>query len=189
MKRRFSKIRPCVLGTAVLLAAVLSAGCEGPIGTVEGKGSPPALPPGEDSAAYLDRLSEQSTVSENDAMRGLLLLLDGKDEATSFEQRREMLAQRGIVSGDWTFQKDRPVTRGKFAYMVYRAIGLPGGVILTLTGPSQRYCLREMVYHRFMAEGALLAPVTGMECVEVLTRAEAYRRTGQPPAETPLDLE
>ncbi|MBN1942419.1 MAG: hypothetical protein JW849_03905 [Phycisphaerae bacterium] len=172
---------------AMLLVAL--AGCEGPVGSVEGPGSPLVLPAEEDSAAYLDRLSDQNTVSENDAMRGILLLLDGKDEATSFEKRRQMLAERGVVSGKWTFQKDRPITRGKFAYMIFRAMKLPGGVILAVGGPNQRYCLRELEFHQFMAQGFILAPVTGLEYVGVLTRADAYIRTGKLPAEVALEEE
>jgi hypothetical protein len=164
-------------------------GCEGPMGSIEGKGSPLVLPAGEDSAGYLDRLSDQNTVSENDAMRGILLLLDGKDEAQSFEERRQTLLERGIVSGKWTFQKDRPITRGKFAYMIYQAIKLPGGLILTVGGPNQRYCLRELEFHQFMAQGFILAPVTGMEYVGVLTRADAYHRTGKLPEEVALEEE
>lgn len=177
--------------TAAFFAAILVVlvGCDAPMGTVAGKGSPVALPAEEDSAAYLDRLSSQNTVSENDAMRGVLLLLDGKDEASSFEQRREKLAERGVVSGTWNFQKDRPITRGKFAYMIFQATKLPGGLILTVGGPNQRYCLRELTYRQFMAQGFILAPVTGMEYVGVLTRADTYVRTGKLPEEVALEEE
>ncbi|MBN1554060.1 MAG: hypothetical protein JXA11_04890 [Phycisphaerae bacterium] len=174
--------------TLVTLPAVF-VGCEGPMGSVEGKGSPLVLPAEEDSAGYLDRLSDQNTVSENDAMRGILLLLDEKDDAKSFDERRQILLERGVVSGKWSFQKDRPITRGKFAYMIYQAIKLPGGVILTVGGPNQRYCLRELEYRQFMAQGFILAPVTGMEYVGVLTRADAYRRTGKLPEEVALEEE
>jgi len=187
MKRSTDNLTKLMLLATMLLAAM--AGCEGPMGSIKGKGSPQVLPAREDSAGYLDRLSDQNTVSENDAMRGILLLLDGKDEAKSFEDRREALAERGVVSGKWTFQEDRPITRGKFAYMIYQAIKLPGGVILTVGGPNQRYCLRELTYCQFMAQGFILAPVTGMEYVGVLTRADTYRRTGKLPEEVALEEE
>ncbi len=159
------------------------------MGSVEGEGSPTALPADEDSAGYLDRLSSQDTVSENDAMRGILLLLDEKDDAKSFEERTQLLLERGIVSGSWSFQKDRPLTRGKFAYMIFQAIKLPGGIILTVSGPSQRYCLRELEYRQFMSQGFILAPVTGLEYVGVLTRADTYRRTGTLPEDVSLEEE
>jgi hypothetical protein len=180
-----------ISGSAFLATITLFVltGCEGPMGSVEGKGSPLVLPADEDSAGYLDRLSSQNTVSENDAMRGVLLMLDGKDDARSFDERRQRLLERGVVSGKWTFQKDRPITRGKFAYMIYKAIQLPGGLILAVGGPNQRYCLRELTYHQFMAQGFIYAPVTGMEYVGVLTRADTYHRTGKLPEEVALEEE
>ena len=41
------------------------------------------LAPGENSAAFLDRISSQDHVSENDAMRGILMVLAGQDTAAT----------------------------------------------------------------------------------------------------------
>ena len=67
------------------------------------------------------------------------------------------------------------------AYMIHQACRAPRGVVLTLTGPSQRYCLRELQYLGMMSQGFPTTTVTGMEFVAVLTRAEEYRRTGKLP--------
>jgi hypothetical protein len=142
------------------------------------------LPPDEDSAAFLDRISSQPTVSEDDAARGLLLLLDGEDAAPSFQRRVEALAAKNIVDRRWGYHADRPITKGKLAYMIYQATKIPGGVILMLTGPSRRYCLRELQYRDMMVEGSMFTPVTGLEYVSVLTRADEYRRTGKVPRRT-----
>ncbi len=80
-----------------LVLAIGLAGCEGLVGPATGQGSPATLPAGEDSAAFLDRLSSQDTVSENDAMHGLILLLRGHDDATSFGLRRKPRGQQDIV--------------------------------------------------------------------------------------------
>ena len=169
---------------AVLLAVVAAGvviGCTGPHMKVAAAAA--TLPANEDSAAFLDRMSSLDTVSENDAMRGIILLLDGKDTAGSFEKRVNILTEKNIVAAGWDFAAHRPITRGKFAYMIYQTSKIPGGIILTLTGPSQRYCLRELQYHQVMAPGFLFAPVTGMEFVAVLTRADEYIRTGNLPGE------
>lgn len=163
---------------AAALAAVFAAGCGQP-GRIDGPAA--KLPPGESSPAYLDRVASGKTVSENDAARGILLLLDGQDPAGTFQQRVEALRARGIVDASWDFQADRDLTRGKLAYMIWRACKLPGGVTLTLAGPSQRYCLRELQYRGFMAEGTMFTPVSGMEFLAVLTRADHYLQTGQVP--------
>jgi len=142
------------------------------------------LPADEDSAAFIDRVSSQPNVTEDDAARGLLLLLDGKDAAPTFQKRVETLLAREIVDPKWDFSAARPITRGKFAYMIYQATKIPGGVILMLTGPSRRYCLRELQYRKMMVEGSMFSPVTGLEYVSVLTRADEYRRTGKVPPTT-----
>jgi len=133
------------------------------------------------SAGLLDRLSSAENVSENDAFHSLLMLLEGKDEHETFARRVAALRERKLLDETWDFQADRPITRGKVAYMVYQACHVPGGLILTLTGPSQRYCLRELQYREMMTDGAVYTPVSGMEFVAVLTRADHYLQTGDIP--------
>lgn len=164
---------------AVLAGLGGLAGCGAGAGTLTGGEA--KLVENENSAAFLDRISSQVNVSENDAMRGILLVLEGKDQAATFDQRVEALRKRKIVAERWDCDAARPLTRGRLAYMVYQACNFPGGIILHLAGPSQRYCLRELQYREMMGEGFLLGAVSGMEYVAVLTRADAYKRTGKIP--------
>ena len=166
-----------------LLAAVVLAGVAGCTPeTLRIDGTETKLPPNEGSPGFLDRLASLPTVSENDACRGMLLLLDGQDKAASFRQRADKLAARGVLQGNWRCGAVRPITRGRLAYMICRACEIRGGVIMHLTGPSQRYCLRELQSLRMMASGSVRGHVTGMEFVAVLSRADIYRRTGELPA-------
>ena len=57
----------------------------------------------------------------------------------------------------------------------------PPNKTLQLTGPSQRYCLRELQYRRIIGPGFILSKVSGMELVAVLARADAIRTTGEVP--------
>ncbi len=163
-----------------LLSLLIAAGCSTVPGSITS--AQVELPKDEGSAGYLDRIASQETVSQDDAMRGILMLLDGQDEAETFAQRVSKLRQRGIVPESWDSRGDRPITRGKMAYMVYQAANVPGGVTLTLLGPSQRYCLRELQYQGFITEeSAWYGEVTGMEFVAILTRADAFMETGEVP--------
>jgi len=164
--------------TVALAAALCAAGCATPGRVANGDA---ALPAGENSAAFLDRLSAQADVNENDAFRGVLIVLDGQDPAGTFAERVEALRGKGALAEDWDFDAARPITKGKLAYVLYRGCGFGGGVVLTLVGPSPRYCLREFQYNGMMSPGSALSPVTGMELVAVLSRADVYRRTGQVP--------
>ncbi len=137
------------------------------------------LPADEDSASFFNRLSSEKTVTENDAMRGMLYLLDGQDDAGTFEQRVSRLQEKGIVGRTWDFDAARPLTRGKLAFMVYQAAKIPGGVMLMLTGPTQRYCLRELQYRGLMSEGVFYTNVTGLEFIAVISRADEYMQEGE----------
>ena len=140
-----------------------------------------SLPKGEDSAGFLDRVSSMPVVSENDAMRGILMLIDGDDTAESFQQRVRILQERGIVAKSWDYVSDRGITRGKYAFMVYQAAKFRGGIILSVIGPSRRYCLRELQFKKVMCNGPMLTEITGMEYVAVLGRADTFIRTGHVP--------
>jgi hypothetical protein len=164
--------------TLAMALMALAAGCASNGSIENGEAT---LPENENSAAFLDRVSSQATVTENDAARGLLMLERSADETGTFAERIEALRQAEIVDASWDHSAGRPLTRGRLAQMVYQATDIPGGVILALAGPSQRYCLRELQYRRMMTKGPLHAPVTGMEFVAVITRAATYKQTGEVP--------
>jgi len=165
--------------SAFLVVSMAMAGCGQ--GALRVTGQDATLPVDEASPAFLDRVASQPGISQNDAMRGVLLLLDGQDGARDFRQRVEKLLARKIVPAWWEFDAKAALTRGQLAYMVYQACKIQGGLIVTLTGPSGRYCLREMQYQRFMAAGMVNSRVTGMEFVAVMARADAFLETGQVP--------
>ena len=146
-------------------------------GTVTGGDA--KLEAGEGSPGFLDRVSSQKTVSENDALRGMLILLYEEDKTATFRQRVDTLTDRGIVSGRWDLRADRPLTKGRLAYMVYQACKVPGGVMLALLGPTERYCLRELQYRGMISPGVWYTPVSGQEFVAIMTRAAEYRDTGK----------
>ncbi len=165
---------PRLFAYAALASMAAASGCGDP--TLNVSGGQAALPADEGSPGFLDRVASGPTVSENDAFRGVLMLIEGDDPAETFQQRVRTLAESGVVDSTWSFDADRPMTKGKLAYMICQACDIRGGVILHATGPSQRYCLRELQYLRMMSAGPPYAEVTGMEYVAVLTRADTYRR-------------
>lgn len=161
-----------------LLAACALFGCRsaGQL-TIDGSGRKGT----ENSAAFLDRVSDLQQVSIDDATRGIMMLSLPEKANLGFAERVEILADRGIVDPSWTFAADAPVTRGQLAYMVYQATGIDGGLMLALTGPSRRYCYRELQYRNVMASAFQRGSVGGMEFVGVLSRADTYNRTGKVP--------
>ena len=164
------------MALAFLAASLMGCAQAGKITGPEAK-----LPSGEESPGFLDRASSLKTISENDAMRGVLMLATGKDEAGGFQDRVAKLREMKIVDSTWDFDANRPVTRGKLAYMLYQALHMKGGVMLMVTGPSQRYCARELAYQGILASDRMTTQISGGEFVAVIGRADAYKQTGEVP--------
>lgn len=162
----------------VCVAGALLAGCATEPQIRQGDVSAMAT---DDSAGYIDRLYSQDRVSQDEAFAGMLLMLDGAAPQQDFAARVRALADRDVVDPAWTFDPDAPLTKGQAAYMAYQAGGFPGGLTLTLVGPTQRYALRELQYQGIMSNGVFYTDVTGMEYAGLLTRTDAYRRTGDVP--------
>lgn len=163
----------CIIPLLLVVAAL--TGCQvGPPAIVTGQAKLAA----DDSAAYLDRLSSQPTVTEVDAFKGILMVM-GESKDMTFSQAVKLLTERKVVDGSWDFQAVRPITRGKVAYMVYQACHMRGGLTLTLAGPSQRYCLKELQNEGMMAAGFPYNLVSGMEYVAILSRADELVHTGK----------
>ncbi|MFP3937995.1 MAG: hypothetical protein ACLFVW_06600 [Phycisphaerae bacterium] len=167
-----------LLITAFMTALAAGCCCQQP---GEVLGSQATLPADGDSAAYLDRLSSEREVSENDAARGMLLLLDIDDSGWTFDRRVEELRKRDVVPAHWEMDAHRPVTRGRLARMAYSVCDLRGGIINEIAGPTPRYCLREMVFVDMMSPGSVHGRVGGMETVALLSRADVYIREGELP--------
>ncbi len=159
---------------AVLVSAAMLSGCGASQLTVADEKAP--LPQAENSAAFLDRMSSLDTVTQNDAMRGILML-EGGDKADTFKQRVDSLIEKKIIPATGSYDPSGVVTRGELARMICCSCKLSGGLILRLTGPSQRYCLRELQYRQMMISSSGSTKISGMEFASVLTRAEIYKRT------------
>jgi len=130
-----------------------------------------------DSAAYLDYISSKPTVTQADAIKGILLLLGEKRQMT-FAQAVKTLLDKRIVSPNWQFNPTKPITKGQVAYMAYQLCRMTGGLTILLTGPSCRYCLKELQYRGIMSPGMPYNSVTGMEYVAILGRVDEYLQTG-----------
>lgn len=137
------------------------------------------VPANEDSADFLDRASQLEIVDVDNALHGFFLLTDGEDTCSNFQSRLAKGIREGLVPSGWDPSGSQPLTKGELAYMAYKACGVKEkGVVLSLFGPSRRYCLRELQYRGMMAQGGTSMRVTGMELVAVITRADTYKRTG-----------
>ncbi|MBI4576219.1 MAG: hypothetical protein HY722_08160 [Planctomycetes bacterium] len=143
----------------------------------------PAEGPKED-VSFLRDLPFRKVATLEDALRGMMLLVEGHDRPMSFEERiawclRRKAGQR-LLSADWELEASTPVTRGMLAYMMGQTLEVKGGVMLRLLRLMQRsyerYYLRELQYTGVIREGPRGEVVDGVELIATLDRAERWRR-------------
>lgn len=167
------------LAVAALAACMLSSGCaitKTPREGVDYNQLPDDL--------FLAYLAEEPFVSVEEAYRAVLIVADGQDSGTSFDERRQILESRDIARAAWKLQPQNVIDRGSAAYMACKVIQYKGGVnrmLLGSWGPGdRRYAYNEAVYRGIMSEGGMdYSPMTGTDMTALLARTdEAMRKRG-----------
>jgi hypothetical protein len=132
-----------------------------------------------DQEAFLhEHLPRQAMVTVAEAYRAMLVLADGEDPYTSFEEREAALLERGIARRAWGLEREEPIDRGSAAFMITRILKIRGGVNLAILGGlgigDRRYAVRELVWLGMLAPAPPYRYMTGSELVDVLAKADAY---------------
>src|SRR4051794_23130143 len=132
-----------------LAMACLFAGSTGCHTTVAPQSTLPRLA-GNDPEKQLDywhEIANKNLISNDEAFHGILLYLDGKDDATTYEQRVATLKSRGYLPPSFDQGEIRAVERGTVAVPIAKSLNLKGGLTMRLVGGmSPRYATRELIY-------------------------------------------
>lgn len=127
---------------------------------------------------FFRKLHQSPQASFADTCRAMSLLFFDEDKGGEFESTRNVLIENGVVAKKWTYGPESPVTKGMVSYMVCRALGIKGGVLMWVTGTSQRYGLRECTWNGIVLDGNVDQYITGGELLAILSRAEGYKKYG-----------
>jgi len=130
-------------------------------------------------------LATKSICCNDDAFHALLLDLDGTDPNPDYAHRVAALKSRQLLLPGFDKPAHDAVTRGVIAVALYKAGNIHGGLVLTLFGPSERYCLRELQYDNLLPASSPNQTFSGLELVGVIGRFEDYLRGN--PADLPAD--
>jgi hypothetical protein len=128
-------------------------------------------------------LATKPVACNDDAFHAILLDLDGTDPNPDYDHRVAALKSRKLLLSDFDKPAHEAVTRGVVAVALYKAGNIHGGVVLTLFGPSERYCLRELRYINLLPPSSPNQTFSGLELVGVIGRFEDYIRGN--PADLP----
>jgi hypothetical protein len=124
--------------------------------------------------AYYRHLMTREIATFQDGCWIISTLIRGKEELRSFKEIRASLMNKGIIPSDWMYTAQTPLTKGKIAYMLCKALGIKGGLTMRIFGVSERYALRECIWLGLISTGHKNKYVTGPELVAILGRASRY---------------
>ncbi|HEV2293466.1 MAG TPA: hypothetical protein VGR35_06390 [Tepidisphaeraceae bacterium] len=174
---RFDAGLPASLLIAALIVLLLGAGCQS---------SPTPVPDsltaqfgGSEVDAQMEfwhRLTEKSLTSNDDSFHGLLLYMDGEDDAAGYQARVEKLRARNMLPRGFDDPGDVAVSRGTLAVAIMRLTGLSGGVTSRIFGVSPRYAVRELMFAGVYPPSSPNQTFSGFEFVGIIGRIEDYQR-------------
>lgn len=121
-------------------------------------------------------LATRSITSNDEALHGLLLFLDGKDDAADYAGRVQTLKSRNILPESFDAPANEGVTRGNMAVALCNALEIKGGAVMRVFGTSQRYAVRELQYLNVYPASSPQQTFRGNEFVYLIGRAEDYLR-------------
>lgn len=159
----------------LLIAALLSA----PVGCAATKvtDSPIVVDHAADDVdaemAYWHGLTERPTVSNNEALHGLILFINQADPAGDYDGRMAWLRENGYLSIN-PGGGENVATLGTLAHILAQMLKVEGGLTMKIIGPHPRYALRELIYEGIMTPGTSQQGISGIDFVGLLARAEAY---------------
>jgi hypothetical protein len=163
-----------------LLASAFLAACLGALGacarTVVQNPQTTDYPPG-DTTAELDfwhGLPQQSAVTNNQGLHGVLLLFDGADETQSYESRVATLQDRGWLPDSFDEAGDIALQRGTLAHILVRAMEVRGGVMMFVTSRHARYANIELQRIGVMPPGSEIMVIDGLDFVGTMSKAQDY---------------
>jgi len=144
-----------------------------------------AAPAGEvlpaSDAEFFAELGYKPVATASDAARVLVVLLSkGKELGGTFADCKAYLRDHAVLPDGWLDKAtaDTPLTKGRLATLLCKALHIRGGLWMRLLGPVPRYALHECVYLELMVPGAEYAHVQGGELVGIIDRADRFQTRG-----------
>jgi hypothetical protein len=170
-----------------VLGLWLVAGCQAPRA---GKALSPAMASSEPDAQleFWHSLADDPIASNDAAFHGLLLYLDGKDDAKDYPSRVATLKQRKLLPASFNEPAEAAVRRGTLAVAILKVIDERGGLTMRVLGPTPRYAVRELQFMGLYPPSTPNQSFSGNEFLGIIGKLEDYQRgdaADRPAAELP----
>ena len=134
---------------------------------------------GNDPDAQLNFWHELATrhlTSNDEALHGLLLYADGRDDANTYDKRVATLKSRGFLPASFSEPANDAIRRGDLAVVIVNLLGIKGGWAMHVFGPIPRYAVRELVYADIYPPSSPQQTFSGAEFVGVIGKLDDYQQ-------------
>lgn len=125
---------------------------------------------------FWHELNGAKVASNDDAFHAVLLFADGTDPSADYPARVAALKSRGMLRADFNEPANQSVARGTLAVALLKVLGLKGGLMLHILGPTPRYAVRELYSEGVFPLSSPHQTFSGAELVGVIGRVEDYQR-------------
>jgi hypothetical protein len=121
-------------------------------------------------------MTDRALTTNDEALHGLLLYVDQRDDAQNYDTRVASLKSRGILPQGFTAPADAAVTRGDLAVAICNALRIRGGLTMHVFGATPRYATRELMFLGLYPPSTPNQTFTGNEYVGIIGRVEDWLR-------------
>ncbi len=122
-------------------------------------------------------LADRRVTSNDEALHGLLLYVDGKDDSGDYQQRVDTLKSRHMLPGGFNAPAHAAISRGDLAVAMVKALQIKGGIMLHLAANSPRYAIRELQYLDLYPPSSPQQTFNGSEFLGIIGKLEDYQRS------------
>jgi hypothetical protein len=169
------RIRGVIFALAACAATAILGGCQ----TAHVQNSVTAQYAGADMDSQLSfwhELAARPVASNDDAFHGLLLYFDGNDNSANYIDRVSTLKSRGMLDKSFDQPADEGIQRGVLAVAIVKGLGMKGGWVMHVVGPTPRYAVRELVYENVFPPSSPQQTFSGTEYVGIIGKIDDYQK-------------
>lgn len=138
--------------------------------------TPPRPDPDALKPLYFASLIGKRVIYRYDAIKGVLIVLGLDDKYISLDSQVAFMQKEGLLPPRYreSFDPTQPLRRGLTAYMFQRALKIRGGIMLSLTGSTERYAMKELGFRGIISPGLVNDLFSGQELIQTITQSADY---------------
>jgi hypothetical protein len=125
---------------------------------------------------FWHELATRKVTSNDDAFHGVLLYSDNHDDSKTYDDRVSTLKSRGLLPASFSEPANEAISRGTLAVMIVKMVGIKGGWVMHVFGPSPRYAVKELVYDGLYPPSSPQQTFSGTEFVGIIGKIDDYQQ-------------